>query len=227
MKRILILVEGQTEEKFVKSILQPHLKKFGTIPIPTIIKTKVVKGGKNYKGGVSKYSRIEKDIKKLLHDSDAKAVTTMIDFYSLPGDFPWQEKPDRSVNYYSKIEVAEEDFKENIGNERFIPYLQLHEFEGILFSSPVAIAKRFEEERTNRYKSILEKLENILKKFNTPEEINDDPKTCPSKRLETIIEDYRKAFHGPIIARYIGLDVIRGKCPHFSKCRFNLQVQLF
>ncbi|MBN1574817.1 MAG: DUF4276 family protein [Deltaproteobacteria bacterium] len=214
MKRILILVEGLTEEKFVKSILSPHLEDFGITPIPTIITTKVVKTGKNFKGGFRTYNKIQKELKILLNDREAMAVTTMIDYYALPNDFPWERRPDKSVSCYTKIKLAEENFKSNIDNRKFIPYLQLHEFESILFSSPDAIARPFEGE--GKHKQILKELENTVRNFRGPEEINDDPNTCPSKRIVNIVGEYRKPLHGPTIARNIGLNIIRSKCPHFN-----------
>ena len=58
MKQILILVEGQTEETFVKEVLNPYLNQYDRHLSPTIINTKIVKGGKNHKGGIDNYGQL-------------------------------------------------------------------------------------------------------------------------------------------------------------------------
>ncbi len=57
MKKVLILVEGQTEETFVKQVLSPYLNRFDIFIIPTIIVTKRVKIGADFKGGVPEYPK--------------------------------------------------------------------------------------------------------------------------------------------------------------------------
>lgn len=84
MKRVLVLVEGQTEETFVKRVLGEHLSRFGVYAAPTIAATKRVKSGKKFKGGVVSYARARRDLLRLLGDSGAAAVTTMIDYSSAP-----------------------------------------------------------------------------------------------------------------------------------------------
>ena len=91
MKRILILVEGQTEETFVRDLLMPHLAQFGIYPTPVLVETKRDETGLKYKGGVSNYRKIKRDVMRLLHDTNAVAVTTMLDFYGLPHDFPGRD----------------------------------------------------------------------------------------------------------------------------------------
>jgi hypothetical protein len=104
----------------------------------------------------------------------------------------------------------------DINENRLIPYLQLHEFEGLLFSSPVTIAAPFEEEKTSKYRQLVKALQNIRQDFRTPEEINNRHETCPHRRLKQLIPSYRKVFHGVMIASKIGLEKIREECPHFD-----------
>jgi len=87
MKRVLVLVEGQTEERFVKGQLQPHLWPMGVDPQPKIATTKRVKTGPDFKGGVITFSQAENDLRRLLNDSGASSVTTLLDFYGFPRDF--------------------------------------------------------------------------------------------------------------------------------------------
>ncbi|MCP4022163.1 MAG: DUF4276 family protein [Desulfobacteraceae bacterium] len=56
MKKVLVLVEGPTEEAFVRHILQNHLMDYKVMIIPTIVTTKRVKSGPNFKGGIVSYT---------------------------------------------------------------------------------------------------------------------------------------------------------------------------
>jgi hypothetical protein len=52
----------------------------------------------------------------------------------------------------------------------------------------------------------------------TPELIDDGQHSAPSKRIIAEFPDYEdaKPAIGPQVAELIGLEVIRGKCPHFA-----------
>ncbi len=216
MSKVLILVEGQTEEKFVKTVLEPYLARINIYPVPIIIITKYVKSGPDFKGGITAYRKVQGHLNSLLNDSSATAITTMFDYYGLPNDFPGRRSA-HGTDCYQKVRNVEKAFSEDVNHERFIPYLQLHEFEGLLFSSPTEIAKRFENEETTKYGNLLKKLQSIRDNFKTPEEINDDIDTCPHKRIEKLIPRYGKVLFGSIIASNIGLDIIRKECPHFNE----------
>ncbi len=213
MKRILLLVEGQTEEQFVKKILNPAFNPKGLYLIPTIITTKIVKNGPNFKGGITSYNTIKKDTKRLLADSDTVAVTTMLDYYGLPSDFPTSNK---EGTCYDKVEATEAAFSKDMDHEKFIPYIQLHEFEGLLFSSPKIISDTFNG--TNG-----RELEAIRKGVKSPEEINHGPNTHPSKRLLNIFPHYNKPVYGSLIATRTGLENMRIACPHFNKWIIKLE----
>lgn len=207
MGRILILVEGQTEERFVKDILNPVFNRGELFLIPTIITTKVVKTGPNFKGGVNSYNNVKKDMKMLLQDSDVLAVTTMIDYYGLPSDFPsWSN----SGTCYDRVKAAEYAFAQDINHEKFIPFMQLHEFEGLLFSVPDIISDTIDRSKKSAIQA-------IRAKFSSPEEINQGEKTHPSKRLLDLFPNYRKPLYGSLIAHRIGLDIVRENCPHFNE----------
>lgn len=206
MKRILVLVEGQTEENFVKQILNAYFLPKNICLHPTIINTKKVKGGPNYKGGITSYQRVRNDLFNLFKDTNAIAFTTMIDFYGLPSDFPaWSHVGDS----YSMIAEAERVFSEDINNDKFIPYLQLHEFEGLLFSEPNVIASSLGRKELNHLLS-------IRSAFANPEEINNGPLTAPSKRLLAAYPGYNKVVYGSIIANEIGMALLLQECPHFN-----------
>jgi len=213
VSKVLIHVEGQTEERFVNDILAPHLEPRGVCAIPTIVTTKVVKSGPNFKGGLSQgcYERVKRELRLLLKDSSAVAVTTMFDYYGLPEDFPGRDHP-QGEDCFERVRYVEEQLRVDIGHERFIPYCQLHEFEALLFSEPAKIAGAFPDGPD--YTS---NLTQISDSFENPEEIDDDPQTCPSARLDRLYSRYRKPFHGSLIARRIGIAAMREKCSHFRQ----------
>jgi len=206
---VLILVEGQTEETFVRDILAPHLSSRNVYLTPVLATTKVVKSGPNFKGGLTSYNQVKKQLLRLLGDTEAAAVTTMFDLYGLPADFPdYKSRPLK--NCYAKVAHLESAFYQDINHSRFKPYLQLHEFETFLFVSPKETNARLPGA------NILEALAQIKSSFDSPEEINDHPKTAPSKRLLNLFSRYQKTLHGPIVVKSLGLDQIRQECSHFN-----------
>ncbi|WP_255637136.1 DUF4276 family protein [Hyalangium versicolor] len=88
MKRILILVEGQTEETFVREVLAPHLVSLGLALQPVIVVTSRLETGEKNKGGIIRFGPVKQNLLMLLGDSNAVKVTTLFDFYGLPRDFP-------------------------------------------------------------------------------------------------------------------------------------------
>lgn len=210
MNRILILVEGPTEEAFIKHVLNPYFLSKNIWLIPTIITTKRVKRGPDFKGGIPGYDKVKNELKKLLNDSSAALITTMFDYYGLPSSFPGREKPIGS-NPLEKVQYVENSFAHDVNHTRFLPYLSLHEFETLLFSDPAMIAKSMIKPKLDQ------NIISIRESFDSPEDINDNPHTAPSKRLTRIFPQYDKIFYGRLIAERIGLDRIRNECFHFDK----------
>ena len=216
MKYVSILVEGQTEETFVKEILASHLYDFDVSLVPTIVKTKKIKKGPHYKGGVVNYDHIKRDLLALLGNSSIDKVTTMLDLYALPSNFPSiQVTTNQGV---TKARDLEQALSGDIGNNKLIPYIQVHEFESILFSDASKFSYAFPENQAQR---LLE----IASQFISPEDINETPQGAPSKRILDVVGDnqYQKTLHGPIIALEISLKVIREKCSHFNQWLSDLE----
>ncbi len=88
MKRCLILVEGQTEERFVKDLLCDHFLSMNLYVEPKILVTKRVIDGPDFRGGVTSFRKFKNDILRLLHGAGNALVTTMLDYDGLPSDFP-------------------------------------------------------------------------------------------------------------------------------------------
>ena len=92
---------------------------------------------------------------------------------------------------------------------RFHPYIQMHEFEALLFSQPATICAVL------RSPASVGAIQAIRDEFQDPEQINDD--SAPSKRLQNLFADYRKRTHGLIAAQRMGIEVMRKNCPHFAE----------
>ncbi len=209
MSKVLILVEGQAEETFVRDVLAPYLSGNGVYPIAKLATTKRVKSGPDFKGGIVSYGKFKNDVVRLLHDTSAVMVTTMIDFYGLPTDFPGRmTMPTGSC--YERVAYLEEEIQKDINHPRFTSYLALHELEALLFADPEQIVRAFPDK--NKSQELLA----IRAQFGSPEEIDDNPQTAPSKRLETLFPEYRKPLHGALIVLEIGVDRIRSECSHFD-----------
>jgi len=216
MGKVLILAEGPTEKYFVRDVLDPHLRPLGVELVVTILTTKRVKSGPDFKGGMSNYTKVKREILRLLGDSSAACVTTMFDYYGLPRDFPGRTGA-AGATCYHRVATVEQQFASDVSHRRFKPYLQLHEFEGLLFADPTRIAARFAPGDSPEFQRCSLSLSRVRQSFETPEEINDDPATCPNRRILSVIKTYRKRLHGPLIARDIGLEAIRAACPHFNE----------
>lgn len=211
MKRILILVEGLTEERFVKDVLYPYFLTKNICLIPKILTTKEVKDGANFKGGIRSFVIVKKHILRLLEDTNAVKITTMFDYYGLSPDFPGITN-NSIIDCQEKIVFLEDEFNKVINNKRFFSYFQLHEFEALLFSSPEIIGDAMISTQ-----ELTDKVISISGQFKNPEYINNHPETCPSKRLIKIYPYYNKVIYGTLISTRIGLETLRKSCPHFNK----------
>lgn len=215
MKKIHILTEGQTEETFVRTVLNPYYLPKGICFSAKLATTKKVKDGPDFKGGIVSYGKVRNDILNLLKDTSVVCVTTMIDYYGPKKNFPGVDTTNKRG--VERAKYLEQKFYEDIGNRKFLPFFLMHEFEALLFVSPKEIAKTLLQSNKEG------ELNKIRNQFNTPEEINDDPATAPSKRLLKVFPGYQKPFYGPLVTQRIGLDNIRAECEHFNSWLIKLE----
>jgi hypothetical protein len=210
MKRALVLAEGKTEEAFVKQVLWEHFWGLGLHLEPTILTTKIVKAGRDFRGGLTTFGKFKNDILRLFRSRGDALVTTMIDYYRLPPDFPGVATlPTGSA--LERVEWIEKSVLLHFDAPPwFVPYLSLHEFEALLFASP----EQFASTLPARHR--VDELARIRAEFSSPEEINERPGLSPSKRIMTLFPSYQKALHGPIGAQRIGLARLRAECAHFN-----------
>ncbi len=217
MTRCYIIVEGDTEESFVNGPLMDLLSQSGVLAIPTKL------GVPGHKGGRTNYARVRKDVVLQLKQDRNAYCSTMLDFYALGGGFPGT--PPKAGSNRGKVEEIELAVKQDIcglipelrADIRLIPYLSLHEYEGLLFSDPYALAQACGRPQ------LFPNLNAIRNAFPTPEDINDDPSTAPSKRLTALVPGYRKVIQGTLAAKAIGIEKILQECPHFRAWFERLQ----
>lgn len=208
MRAVYIIGEGQTEERFVNQILQPYLSTFGIYDVRCIL----ISTSRGHKGGSLGFERYRRNIVILLKKERDIIVTSLIDFYQLHTDFPQYDEAQKIPNRVQRVDFLENAIAEKIDNHRFIPYIQLHEFEGLLFSDIIGF------QRLEPIIDIdLETLTKIIEQFPNPELINDGKNTHPAKRLTKATNNqYKKVEHGERIAKAIGIETIRKKCPRFN-----------
>ncbi len=214
---IIIVVEGPTEQTFVRDVLAPEMGCRGI----SLSAARIGKPG--HKGGDVHFERAKNDIRTFLKQRENTYVSTMFDYFRI--DVYW---PGRSIvcqqiesgitlSVEQKANILESATKEKIiklfpdcnAEERFIPYIEMHEFEALLFSDTSILAKK-----TGIAIADIEKI--LVEYGDDPEAINDDPKKAPSKRLETLKKGYKKIITGKTVSEAIGIQNIRQKCRHFD-----------
>lgn len=210
MIRVCIVCEGQTEVEFVKSCLAPYLQHSNVRAFPSLLQSP----SGNHKGGRVTVERLVRFMSHQYHQTDR--ITTLVDFYG------FQDRAERSR---AQLEA---DIRAGVAasttgyDPRFVlPYVQMYEFEGLLFTDPQA----FEWVEDGWSDEAEKALQAVTDAFATPEEINNRRETAPSKRILKIFPEgsYSKTEHGPLVAESIGIDAIRAKCPAFSEWVGKLQ----
>jgi len=210
--RLHLVVEGQTEENFVRDILAPELWPRGVIPDVHRVTTGR-RHSRTYRGGITSYQQLRNDLLRWMkQDRNPDAwFSTMVDLYRLPGDFPRFADCRTEVDPLKRVRCLEDSLQEDIQQPRFIPYIQLHEFEALLFADPQKFAHAFPGRP-----GVIAELQQIRSRFPSPEHIDDGEETAPSKQIAAVVPDYAKPVAGPLIARQIGIAALRRECDHFN-----------
>ena len=216
MARLYLFAEGQTELTFADTVLKPHLANLGVYLHPPVLVAHAKKRGRVHRGGGRKYVPMKNDILRFLAQEKGGGTffTTMIDLYAIHVDFPGLAEAEKLRHMPDKrVEALEQAFAKDICDGRFVPHIQLHEYEAYLFSDPTRFRYFY-----NHHEKQIAALKAIADSHDTPELIDDGPHSAPSKRIVAELPDYEdaKSAVGPQVAELIGLDVIRDKCPHFA-----------
>ncbi len=210
MKRIIIICEGQTEQEFCNDVLQPHFNRLEIyLENPVIKKTQ---------GGIVNWEALKFQVETLLKKDKTAIVTILIDYYGIHKHhkYPNWEETKNINDKNDAMQLMEAGMLNDITSDlqnRFIPYIQLHEFEGLLFSDLKVFNDNFEDKEFLNYDYLVA----TIRGFSNPEMINDGSETAPSKRLSNIIRGYSKVIYGSLIAEEIGLLKIRARCPRFNE----------
>lgn len=202
MRRLYVFVEGQTEESFVKQLVAPHLMAHGIVST-----TPLLLGGGHWK-------QWHRDIATVLRQQRGAAVrfTTLFDLYGLPRGFPRADDLRAIEDSRRRAAAVEEAVAEAFADARLVPYVQRHEFEALVLAALDVVDWIFDDAAQARGVAALR----AEIGDRDPEEINDGPRTAPSKRLIAHIPGYDKVLHGEMATTTLGLAPLRARCPGFD-----------
>jgi hypothetical protein len=214
MPRLLVHVEGQTEENFVNGALADHLRTSGY----SQVRARLAGNPRKQRGGIRPWDSIKRDILAHLKEDRAVINALMVDYYGLPRDWPGRADAPNKKSSSAKAEYVESALNAGIVEamgprfdpKRFVPLVVMHEFEALLFSDPQGFAQGIER------RDLAAEFLAIRERFESPEEINDSADTAPSKRIVGLFPGYQKPLFGPLAVMEIGLSVIRKECHHFN-----------
>lgn len=207
MIRLCIIVEGETEEAFVDDVLAPHLWESEVFAYSRLLATSPAT-----RGGVTTYAKARRDVLESIHADPKARFTTMLDLYGLPREWPGVRESDGVLDVYERVGSIEEAFADDIGDRRFLPYIQIHEFEALLLSDPQALLGAHPNAEY-----AVERLKQAVAECGGPELVNDGAETHPASRIADAIPLYRKTLSGLTAARMIGISRMREACPHFRE----------
>jgi uncharacterized protein DUF4276 len=210
--RLHVVVEGQTEEAFMRDILAPILGERAIFADVHCVTTGR-KHSETYRGGLVRYHHLRRDLTLWMRQDQRPEswFTTMVDLYRLPSDFPGLQESRAIADPIARVKFLESRLASDLNHHRFTPYIQLHEFEALLFSDPKIFSVAFPENT-----DAIAELVSIRRAAISPEHIDDGVETSPSRRICAVLPQYAKASSGPIIARAIGLNRICQECTHFN-----------
>lgn len=213
MTRLYLIVEGQTEERFCKKLLIPHLGGFNVSAYVSIVQTRDKQSGAVRGKGGGHYKTWRTHIVTLLTQQfqDDVRFTTMFDVYGLPLSFPGLQESRRIHHPGQRIRALEESLAADIGDPRLIPYLQRYEFETLVLVGLDHFESTLESDSLRGLKKLRAEIDGL-----PLEDINDGASTAPSKRIKHHIPTYSKRNDGPRITEAVGLEALRKACPKFD-----------
>jgi Domain of unknown function (DUF4276) len=214
MTRIVVICEGQTEETFVRDVLEPHFS-----PSGLYLDAQTIETSPGHRGGALNYDRVQRQLRNTLRQKSAPVVTTFFDLYRLDKRFPGFDTAMAKSSMEAKVQALNAALAADIvaltecDPARFIPHIQPYEFEALLFSD---VATLTSVERSWARNTV--ELSTIRQQAQTPEHINDQPETKPAAHLERLLKSPRfsKVDHGPIAAARMGLPCLERECLHFA-----------
>lgn len=214
MVEVIVIVEGFTEEAFVKQLIAPALRTSQIFIKPVLLNT-----SRDAKGGAVTFDRLKINVRNISRQYPRTVVTTLLDLYGLPTSFPGFSAAQKIPDIHQRVQALESALHQTIvayvgcQSDRFLPHIQPYEFEGLLFSDVVELCNT-----EAAWSDSLAVLQKVRQAAESPEHINDSFETKPSKRLANLLHHpgYKKTLHGPIVAKRITLAVMERECVHFG-----------
>lgn len=220
MLEVIVFAEGQTEEQFIKRVVAPSLRAQQIFLKPQTLNT-----SQDARGGAVTFDRLKFNARNTLRQKPDAILTTFFDLYALDTTFPGFTEAAKLTDVYARTTQLETALHHAIVDyvgcrpERFIPHIQPHEFEGLLFSDVNTLTLT-----EPSWKHQLPKLQAVRTAFDTPEHINGGYETKPSQRLKNILDPkYKKTRHGPLAAEKITLSKMEQECVHFREWMTRLR----
>lgn len=204
MSRICVVCEGLTEATFVKRVLAPYVYSEGSVELtPSIIKSGTGRPG----GGNVTVERLASHMAREYENFDG--VTSLVDWYGFS-----RRNADHCTQLEGQIRDEVESLVHRVDKQKLLPYVQVHEFEALLYSDVEGFRICIDGWTT----AVEQSLRRVREQFKSPEDINDDPSTCPSARIAAAFGKYRyrKASDGPLVAEEVGIPAMRSACPRFG-----------
>jgi Domain of unknown function (DUF4276) len=220
VRHLHILCEGQTEEVVAREVIAPSFDDTEIRVTRSIFTTKRPAGGSAFKGGLSNWPKLERELRLLLRDSSTTVLTTMFDYYAFPADAPGMaDRPHGSP--YDRVQHVESALTRKIDDRRFLPNLILHEIETWVLANCDRLGQAMGDPRPAA------ELQRMIEREAGPELVNDGINTAPSKRIRSAYPQYAKTIDGPLVIADSGLDAIKDSCPHagdwFREVKARLQ----
>jgi hypothetical protein len=211
--RLFVYAEGVSEEFFVNRQLRPHLRLHGwNNVIPIGAATSLDPQGQ--RGGLSNWPAVESDLRALFlqHPGPEFVFTTLWDYYRTPDAFPGIISARAAGDGADLGAIVEAALAAHFQEARFIPYVQMHEFEALVLASLEGLKRLYPMHQPG-----IEALQATCQLVGNCEAINDGPQTHPAQRIDEVIPGFlqRKEDDGPIAMREVGLETIRAACPRF------------
>ena len=217
MNEVIVIVEGQSEQSFLRSVLAPYLSESSCF-----IRAQLI-GKPGHKGGCVSFERFSRDVGKALKQREDTYISSMFDYFRLDPNWPGMDEIRRAtrasrildkdsimkVLTTHTLDKIQEMFPQCDVPLRVIPYFSMHEYEALLFSDISKLSEGLGRESQN--------LQRILDSFDgDPELINTDPSKAPSKVLGRLNPHYKKVLHGTLVASSIGVPKMQNKCTCFN-----------
>jgi hypothetical protein len=214
---VTVIVEGQTELLFVKDVLAPYMGARNVFLTPIIL------GKPGQKGGDVRFVRVKNDIVRHLKQRSDAYVSLLVDYYGIGHDWPGlgdvqlgASPSDIANTICAATRVAvDAEHADQQSDLRFVPHITIHEFEALLFSEPAILARAIGVQQ--------QAIDAILQECGEPEAIDNSPHMAPSKRIEQLYSRFKKTSNGIAIARDIGIDRMRARCPVFDSWLTRLE----